>query len=303
MLPPRSYYPPMKHERMRADRLARFFVSLSLLGFCLGVFGCGRSAPVTSAAAPQPPLEYVGFWGARGKGPGQLAAPVALALDGSGAVYLADAGSGFVNKFSLAGEPRLSFQDDRLDLHPTSIAVDSGGAIYIAEGRRGSVIIYYPDGRRYREMRIAPAKAIRGTLHVSVDEDGNLYVAGKRPFGMRVYTRRGRLARAWAGAAAHEATVEEPAGLAAGPDGLLYVSETARAVLWVYRPDGTLLRTLAAPGEDAQFAGVAANAGFVVAADPRNHVLHVWSRDGRSLLSSTCRATCKIGSAWLSRPK
>ncbi|MBZ5703340.1 MAG: NHL repeat-containing protein, partial [Acidobacteriia bacterium] len=193
---------------------------------------------------------------------------------------VADAGSGFVNKFSLAGEPRLSFQDDRLDLHPTSIAVDGGGAIYVAAWRRGSVLIYYPDGKRYREMRVAPAKAVRGTLRVAVDDDGDLYVAGKRPFGVRMYTRRGRLVRAWAGGADREAALEEPAGLAVGPDGLIYVSEAAQALVRVYRADGTLLRMLTAPDEGAQFAGLAVNGGLILAADPRNHALHVWSRDG-----------------------
>ncbi|MBZ5540308.1 MAG: NHL repeat-containing protein [Acidobacteriia bacterium] len=273
----------MKGPFPRTLRFFRFSTSLLLFVVCLAGFawGCGRSAPpTTAAAAPQPVLEYLGFWGTRGNGPGQLAAPVALAVDASANALVADAGSGFVNKFSLAGEPRLSFQDDRLDLHPTSLAVDDGGAIYVAEGRRGSVLIYYPDGKRYREMRVAPAKAFRGTLRVAVNDDGNLYVAGKRPFGVRLYTRRGRLVRAWARGAVREAALEEPAGLAVGPDGLIYVSEAAQALVRVYRADGTLLRTLTAPGEGAQFAGIAVNGGLVLAADPRNHALHVWSRDG-----------------------
>ena len=93
--------------------------------------------------------------------------------------------------------------------------MDQGGAIYVAEARRGSVIIYYPDGRRYREMRIAPAKQFRGSLRVAVDSDGSLFIAGRKPFGIRRYSRRGRLEATWAtGKIPSAAALEEPAALA-----------------------------------------------------------------------------------------
>ncbi len=209
-----------------------------------------------------------------------VAAPVGIVADGAGNVYTAEAESGYVNKFSLDGEPRLSFQDDRLNLRPTSIAVDDGGAIYVTDGRRGSVVAYFPDGRRYRELRIATAAGVRGSLRLVVDANGIIYVAGKRPFGVRKYSLRGRLLGAWGSPASREAVVEDPAGLAAGADGLIYMSEAEVAIIRVYQRNGILLRTLTVPEEAAQFAGIAANGGFVFAADPRNHALHVWSKDG-----------------------
>ena len=55
-----------------------------------------------------------------------------MASDGESIIYIADAATGFVHKFSPSGEPRLSFQDDRTNLRPADIAVDAGAAIYVA---------------------------------------------------------------------------------------------------------------------------------------------------------------------------
>jgi NHL repeat len=253
------------------------------LGILLAVIGsgCGRPAPMATAAVPPPPpLEYAGAWGIRGTGPGQLNAPVSMAVDTAGNVYIADAGNACVSKFSGLGEPRLSFQDDRVVLHPVSIAVDSGGAMYLSDGHRGSVIIYRPDGSRLREMRLGLPAAAGGTLRVAVDADGSICVAGKKPFGVRKYTWRGHAVNPWKNNAATEAAIGEPAGLAAGPDGLLYVSDAARGTIRVYQCDGPLLRTLTAPAGGVPFAGIAVNAQWIVATDPRAHALHVWTSGG-----------------------
>ncbi|HVS73988.1 MAG TPA: NHL repeat-containing protein [Candidatus Acidoferrales bacterium] len=234
----------------------------------------------TAAVPPPPPLEYAGAWGIRGTGPGQLNAPVSMTVDTAGNVYIADAGNACVSKFSGLGEQRLSFQDDRLVLHPVSIAVDGGGTMYLSDGHRGSVIIYRPDGSRLREMRLYVQADAGGTLRVAVDADGHICVAGKKPFGVRKYTWRGRTVSPWKNTAATEAAVGEPAGLAAGPDGLVYVSDAARGAIRVYQRDGTLLRTLTAPGGGVPFAGIAVNAQWIVATDPHGHALHVWTSGG-----------------------
>jgi DNA-binding beta-propeller fold protein YncE len=242
--------------------------------------GCTKQASLASAAVPPPAFEFEGSWGTRGAGPGQLEAPVAIAADTTGNVYVADAGSARVNKFSTLGEPRLSFEDDRVVLHPAGIAVDDGGAIYVTDGRRGSVLIYKPDGSRFREMRLPLPAGVRSSLRIAIDADGNIFLAGRKPFGVRKYTWRGHTVAPWKNDAAKETAFDEPSGVAAGHDGLVYVSDAAHGLIRVYQRDGTLLRTLIAPGESVAFAGVAVNAQWIIAADPVAHALHAWSIDG-----------------------
>ena len=104
---------------------------------------------VATQAQPQnpaaQPLEYLGAWGVKGEQPGQLAEPVSISTDAIGNVYLADAGSRFVDKFSPTGNPLLSFQEEPLK-HPGWITLDHGGAIYVADPVRNSVFIFNPDG-------------------------------------------------------------------------------------------------------------------------------------------------------------
>src|SRR5713101_5755100 len=278
-----AFFHRMRKKFAKPDRPFWRISFLSLLGILLAALGsgCGKQPPMATAAVqPPPPLEYAGAWGIRGTGPGQLNAPVSMTVDTSGNVYIADAGNACVSKFSTLGEPRLSFQDDRLILHPVSIAVDGGGAIYVSDGRRGSVIIYRPDGSRLREMRLGLPAAAGATLRVAVDADGSICVAGKKPLGVRKYTRRGRPVSLWKNSVATGAAIGEPAGLAAGADGLLYVSDAARGAIRVFQRDGTLLRTLTAPGGRVPFAGIAVNAQWIVATDPQGHALHVWTSGG-----------------------
>src|SRR5260221_591672 len=158
---------PIFEGSLEGPALARQL--LPTLLFAALVAGCSRPAQTTVAAQAPPPFEYVDTWGSHGDGPGQFDKPVAMASDGESIIYIADAATGFIHKFSPSGEPRLSFQDDRTNLRPADIAVDAGAAIYVADGRRGSVAIFFSDGMRHRELRTGAPSAVRESLHIAVD--------------------------------------------------------------------------------------------------------------------------------------
>src|SRR6202171_3155435 len=224
--------------------------------------GCSRPARTAAAPAPPPAFEYVDTWGSHGDGPGQFDKPIAMASDGESIIYIADAATGFIHKFSSSGEPRLSFQDDRTNMHPADIAVDAGAAIYVADGRRGTVAIFFSDGMRHRELRTGAPSAVRESLHIAVDAYGTIYVAAKRPYGIRKFSPALRRIGSWGGAAAKEAgtaaPIENSSALGVGPDGLVYLTESAQPQIKVYDPTGTPQRTLSMPADaaDAQLTGI-----------------------------------------------
>ena len=265
--------------------------------FCVpwSIAGCSR--PAETAAAQQavsPPFEYVDTWGSHGDGPGQFNKPVAMAGDGESIIYIADAATGFVHKFSPSGEPRLSFQDDRTDMHPVDIAVDAGAAIYVADGRRGTVAIFFSDGMRHRELRTGALSAIRESVHIAVDAYGTIYIAAKHPYGIRKFSPALRLIGSWGGAttknaAAKNATanappnapIDNPTALAVGPDGLVYVSESSQPEIKVYDAAGSLQRTAVLPTDtDPQLTGLAVNRKFIFAVGASHPSVYVWSLDG-----------------------
>ncbi len=250
------------------------------------VAGCSRPAQtVTAAPAPPPPFEYVDAWGARGDGPGQFVKPVAMASDGESIIYIADAATGFIHKFSPSGEPRLSFQDDRSNLRPVDIAVDAGAAIYVADGRRGTVAIFFSDGMRHRELRTGALSAVRESLHIAVDAYGTIFVTAKHPYGIRKFSPALRPIGSWGGATTKGAPIgvqiDNPTALSVGPDGLVYVSDVGQSDLKVYDASGTLQRTVVVPTDtDPNLTGVAVNRKFIFAVGTSHPSVYVWSLDG-----------------------
>ena len=255
--------------------------------------GCSRPAQTAAAPAPPPPpFEYVDAWGAHGDGPGQFGKPVAITSDNESIIYIADAATGFINKFSSSGEPRLSFQDDRSNLRPADIAVDAGAAIYVADGCRGTVAIFFSDGMRHRELRTGALSAVRESLHIAVDAYGTIYVAAKHPYGIRKFSPGLRPNGSWGGAAAKDAAVDNPSAIAVGPDGLVYLSESAQPQIKVYDPAGTSQRTLSTPVDaaDALLTGIAINKDFVFAVSATHPSVYVWALDGSYRLTQDLSA-------------
>ena len=274
--------PSLEVHTLRRKVLAFFITMLALLG-------CACSHPTQTVAAqqiPPPPFQYIDTWGSHGDGPGQFSKPVAMASDGESIIYIADAATGFVHKFSPSGEPRLSFQDDRSNLRPADIAVDAGAAIYVADGRRGTVAIFFSDGMRHRELRTNALGAERESLHIAVDAYGTIYATAKHPYGIRKFSSALRLIGSWGGAGPKQtaigAPIDNPTALAVGPDGLVYVSESAQPEIKVYDASGAPQRTVVlATDTDPQLTGIAVNRNFIFAVGASHPSVYVWSLDGQ----------------------
>jgi hypothetical protein len=270
-------------------------------GILLALFICSLlpvscSRPAQTAAAqqpPPPPFEYVDTWGSHGDGPGQFDKPIAMASDGESIIYIADAASGFIHKFSPSGEPRLSFQDDRTNMHPADLAVDAGAAIYVADAHRGTVAIFFSDGMRHRELRPGAPSTVRESMHIAVDAYGTIYVAAKHPYGVHKFSPGLRLIGSWGTAkgstapknappdAPSNTQIDDPVALAVGPDGFVYVCESSQPEIKVYDTAGSLQHSVVVPTDtNPQLTGIAVDRKFIFAAGASRPSVYVWSLDG-----------------------
>lgn len=234
-----------------------------------------------------PPLEYLGEWGTRGDGPGQLSYPSSLAVDFAGNIFLSDRGNGFVHKFSPEGRPLFSFQDGALKC-PDGLALDRGGAVYVADPVRGNVVVFFPNGDRLRTLRVALARKCGEPLGISVDADGSLFVADIGRHVIQKYSSRGRLLFTWGHAISVVGNVGEPTDVVADADGFLYVSDTQARLVQKYNSDGQVVATYSVPTSEpapVAMAGVALSSRHIFVADPIQHRIYVWSKDGGFLKS------------------
>lgn len=252
-----------------------------------------NQAPGPAPPAPKPPLEFVGEWGTKGEGPAKLKLPLSLAADAAGLVYIADAGTGFINKFNAQGKPLLSFSDDHLK-RPTGIAVDGGGAIYVADYTAEKVLVFFPDGTRLREIRGGSGRAFRGPVGVAVDADGEFFVVEFDAHRVQKFDARGRFVKAWGKDGHGPGEFHFPVSAAVGPDGFLYVADTHNRRIQKFTRDGEFIGMWgsagAAPDQFDDITGLAASDHYIFTADSGNHRVAVWTLDGHHKLTESLAA-------------
>ncbi|MGH9683409.1 MAG: NHL repeat-containing protein [Candidatus Acidiferrales bacterium] len=228
-------------------------------------------------ASAKPPLEYIGSWGAKGNGPGQLDDPASIATDAIGNVYIADAGSLFIHKYDPLGTPLLAFQQDGLD-DPQWITVDRGGAMYVSDPARGSVFIFFPNGERYRELRLRGRRSAENFVSAAVGDSGLIQILDSDAGKVFSYTPR-RFQRAWLPVGCGR----NPGPIVVAPDGSLYISDPANNRIERYTAEGRYVISIGpgigkGPKLSRQFA--VSNSGvFVMDADGR--MLHVYTPENR----------------------
>jgi sugar lactone lactonase YvrE len=274
----------IQDARFKLSASGRFSASICVFAFALaGVFavaGCERGS--RSAAAAQDklqPLQYVGTWGTRGSGPGQLNTPIGIATDPFGRVYIVDAGTSSIEKFTAEGVPLLSFGDAAL-AKATGIAVDRGGGIYVTEGDR--VQIFVPEGDKFRMSR----GGLHGAAGVAVDFDGTYYVTDRVLCRVVAFDARGRLARTWGRRGTGNGEFIDPTGVAASSDGFVYVADSSGARVQKFTHDGIWVGSFGqadAAGSAQAVVSLAISSGDILLVGGRASTLRVWSFNGQDV--------------------
>lgn len=279
-----------------------FAVPMAALAILTIFCGCSlgpTNASVESAAPP--PLQFMGEWGSRGNGPGQLDQPTSIATDMRSNVYIADAGSGFIEKFQPGGTPLLAFQDPLLK-HPQEIAIDRGGAIYVSDPVRQSVFVFLPEGPRYCVLRMAGRGNAENTLDVAVDDAGSVSVLDVNAAKLYDFNSRFRLAHVWKPGVGVPAGSGRPTSVTSGPLNAIFVgglgansllrfvngSFTSQVMLGAEpqpepRANASSDPHSAAPDPPSNRIGnqFAISSNYIFLVDADGKTLHVWTIDGK----------------------
>jgi streptogramin lyase len=269
-------------RRVRGTSLAAVTAFFSLACWA---GGCARSETHVEASHAAPPaLSYIGQWGTKGDGPGQLDQPTCIATDTVGKAYIADAGSHFVHKFDTDGTPLLSFQESSLR-DPQSITVDSGGAIYVTELTSTSTFVFFPNGDRYHQLRLGTRANDEDMLSVAVDDAGLIQILDAEADRIFTYTPRFRLTKSWTPAADDPSVRVRPRAVATVPDGSVYLLDADAGRILKFTSDGHFLSEMKSDGGRLSDAFAASPIG-IFAMDADGRTLHAWSPDGQPKLDT-----------------
>lgn len=255
----------------------------------LCVAGCSHgNTQAQSTPAPSPSLSYIGQWGTKGTGPGQMSEPACIATDSVGDAYIVDAESHFVEKFDPGGTPLLAFEESGLK-HPQAITVDSGGAIYVTDSGRASATVYLPSGDRYRELRIRTRPSYEDKLDVAVEDDGTIHLLDTDAAKMFNFSSRMRLLESWVPKADGPMPSVRPKAVANGSDGFLYVADPASNRILRFTGDGHFFAALNADtdGTSRKLSDrIAVARGYIFAMDLDGRMLHVFTTEGHPVLDT-----------------
>ena len=179
--------------------------------------------------------EFLSAFGAAGGGDGELDLPWGLTTNADGDVFVADWGNDRVQRFSSDGQFVAHYggtgRGDGQFVKPASVAVDADDYIYVADWGNERVQVLDPDGRFVQNLRgeATNSKWAEDFLRVNVEEAEARARADMEPeiefFNDDPHEESSHIEKYFWG----------PASVIFDAEGRLYVTETNRHRLQVYR--------------------------------------------------------------------
>jgi sugar lactone lactonase YvrE len=211
--------------------------------------------------------------------------PAGVAIDASGAIYVADDGNYLIRKISggsvstLAGTAGVRGDTGNQFYDPQNLAIDSAGNVYVADGMGNVIRKVTPGGSVSTLAGSATAGSLDATgaaaqfndpTGIAVDASGNVYVADFGNDTVRMITPAG-VVTTIAGIAQDPGSRDGPYGdgLLSGPSGVavdgagnVYVSDANNDTIRRLSPSGYLATIAGAAGIPENIDGLPGDARF-----------------------------------------
>lgn len=190
-------------------------------------------------------------FGSNGKANGQFSGPYGVCVDKKGLVYVCDFFNNRVQIFTGDGkwlQTILSPPTGSLGYFgdPFRLAVGPENSIYISNHEHDAVIVCQADGKLFREIGSGHIERqfniFRG---IALNADRSLVYIADSNFGrVSVFTSDGKFSHHIGKYGHGAADLQDPCGVAVGPDGHIYVSDLYLQRIQVYTPDGQYVRQM-----------------------------------------------------------
>ncbi len=177
--------------------------------------------------------------------------------------------------------------------YPMRLALGPYGNVYVSDPKIGSVFIYDLNDANFTV--IGELKGLDKPLGIAVDQLGNIYVGNSgRRGSVEIYDANGVQIKVIG-----RGLIKMPNDLALDLDGRLYVVDSKNDTIWVFDPNGGILRSIGTPGDgQGQFKfpitltiayytddQTGQDVGELYVGDQGHSLIHVFSLDGNFLRS------------------
>ena len=194
--------------------------------------------------------QFLGQFGAFGRGDGQFVWPRSIALDGAGSVYATD---DFLNRVSIF-DPDGAFQcswgeagDGKGQLNaPSGMAFDADENLVMVDALNHRVQRFTKDGKYLGGFGCQGADDGQFNMPwgLCLDDCGNIYVADWKNDRVQKFDADGHFLLKFEASAAGLGDLHGPTGVAVDSEGDVYVTDWGNHRLQVYGPDGRFITSL-----------------------------------------------------------
>lgn len=239
------------------------------------------------------PNQFLFDWGNKGTGPGQFNAPIGVAVDGIGNIYVIDSKNHRIQKFDSGGQFLTGWgnkgKGDGQFNTPQGLAVDATGSVYVADSKNNRVQKFDSSGQFLTEWgsKGKGGGRFNTPTGVAVAEDGTVYVVDSRNNLIQAFDEDANLLFEWGAIGTAEGEFDKPIDVAIGENGNVYVSDQGNNRIQKFDMSGQFLLTWGTPGTsvgqfDKPF-GLAVQAGVVFVADHGNNRIQRFDSLGQFL--------------------
>ena len=194
--------------------------------------------------------QFLGQFGAFGRGDGQFVWPRSIALDGAGSVYATD---DFLNRVSIF-DPDGAFQcswgeagDGKGQLNaPSGMAFDADENLVMVDALNHRVQRFTKDGKYLGGFGCQGTDDGQFNMPwgLCLDDCGNIYVADWKNDRVQKFDADGNFLMKFAASASGLGDLHGPTGVAVDSEGDVYVTDWGNHRLQVYGPDGRFITSL-----------------------------------------------------------
>ena len=254
--------------------------------------------------------DWIGAWGIRGGGDGELDQPSGIHFDKEDNLYVVDTGNHRIQKYTKDGQFLSQWGhegsgDGEFNM-PWGIEVDANGDVYVADWRNDRIQKFTADPIAIftKDGDWIGAWGIRGggdgeldqPSGIHFDKEDNLYVVDTGNHRIQKYTKDGQFLSQWGHEGSGDGEFNMPWGIEVDANGDVYVADWRNDRIQKFTADGQFLMKFGSsgkgPGEFNRPTDVAVDKeGLIYVADWDNDRLQVFDALARFIAEITGDAT------------